>query len=199
MSARSRRGFLVLSAAAVLTNAVVVGTRAEEKQPRRLRLVHAWTGERLDIVYFKDGDYLPDALAKLDRFMRDPVNGEVGQIDRKLYDYLSDLQAALGGEEPLRLHSAYRSAKTNAAWAAQSARVARDSLHMKGQAADVSRGDVDARRLAAAAISLKRGGVGLYGSQIDFIHVDLGPVRSWVSERPQASAPPGWVPDKGSP
>ena len=41
----------------------------------RLRFYHTHTNERLDIIYRRDQNYLPDALAELDHFLRDHRTG----------------------------------------------------------------------------------------------------------------------------
>ena len=74
--------------------------------------------------------------------------------------------------------SGYRSPQTNAFLRSRSNGVAENSLHLVGQAIDIR---VPGRRLSdlrSAALSLKAGGVGYY-PQSDFVHVDVGRVRSW--------------------
>src|ERR1700684_2847875 len=67
----------------------------------RLRFYNTHTNERLDIVYRRGDSYLPEALAKLDRYLRDHRTGEVHHFDPHLFDLLYDLTASLkdsGGE-----------------------------------------------------------------------------------------------------
>ena len=40
-------------------------------QPYRLKLYHTHTGERLDIVYRSGDSYIPEALSRLDHYLRD--------------------------------------------------------------------------------------------------------------------------------
>jgi uncharacterized protein YcbK (DUF882 family) len=56
--------------------------------------------------------------------------------------------------------------------------VALHSLHMTGQAVDVRLPGIPLASLRRAALDLKAGGVGYY-PQSGFVHVDVGPVRSW--------------------
>jgi uncharacterized protein YcbK (DUF882 family) len=56
--------------------------------------------------------------------------------------------------------------------------VAENSLHTRAQAIDIRLGGLDLTDLHRAALSLRRGGVGLY-PRSNFIHVDTGRVRAW--------------------
>jgi uncharacterized protein YcbK (DUF882 family) len=56
--------------------------------------------------------------------------------------------------------------------------VATHSLHMKGQAADITLPGRPLRRLYEAALAMQLGGVGYYPDD-NFIHVDVGRVRRW--------------------
>jgi uncharacterized protein YcbK (DUF882 family) len=49
---------------------------------------------------------------------------------------------------------------------------------MQGMAIDINLGDVKLKNLRKAAIALKQGGVGYYPNS-NFVHVDIGRVRSW--------------------
>jgi len=60
----------------------------------------------------------------------------------------------------------------------RSSGVARNSLHMQGQAADLRVEGRSVRQVAAAAESCSAGGVGRYSGS-NFTHMDCGPVRSW--------------------
>jgi uncharacterized protein YcbK (DUF882 family) len=60
----------------------------------------------------------------------------------------------------------------------QSSGVARNSLHLKGQAADLRLKSRSVGQMAKAAASCAAGGVGRY-SRSNFVHMDCGPVRSW--------------------
>jgi uncharacterized protein YcbK (DUF882 family) len=56
--------------------------------------------------------------------------------------------------------------------------VARNSLHMKGQAADLRLKSRSVAQMAKAAAACNAGGVGKY-SRSNFVHMDCGPVRVW--------------------
>jgi uncharacterized protein YcbK (DUF882 family) len=174
----TRRGFLrTLTIAApmvALPGVVLAGTEAS----RALRFAHTHTGERLAVEYFSGGQYLPDALATVNKFLRDFRTGDVHDIDPRLLDLLHRLVTTTGTSRPFEVISGYRSPHTNAALRQRSDGVASGSLHMKGQAIDLRVGDVPLGKLRAAALSLKAGGVGYYPAS-NFVHVDTGRVRFW--------------------
>jgi uncharacterized protein YcbK (DUF882 family) len=61
---------------------------------------------------------------------------------------------------------------------ARSSGVARDSLHMRGQAADLRLRSRNIAQMASAAATFNAGGVGRYGRS-NFVHMDCGPMRTW--------------------
>lgn len=157
--------------------ASATGKAAEAEH--RLVLYNTHTGERLDIVYRLDDEYIPSAIAKLDYFLRDHWTGEVRHFDPHLYDILSDLTAAVGHpDSEIEIVCGYRSARSNAALRERTAGVAKNSLHIQAEAIDLRMPGVNTEKLREAALSLRRGGVGYYPHS-DFIHVDTGRVRQW--------------------
>lgn len=146
--------------------------------PRELRFLHTHTGERLTVEYFQQGEYLPDALSTVNRFLRDFRTGEVHEIDAGLLDLLHTLTNVTGTSKPFQVISGFRSPKTNAMLRQHSEGVAAGSLHMVGQAIDIRLSDIPLPKLRSAALSVKRGGVGYYPAS-DFVHVDTGRVRFW--------------------
>lgn len=145
----------------------------------RLAFVNTHTGESLDVVYRESGRYLTDAIAEIDRVLRDHRNGEVFPIDRALLDQLDRLGALLAtGTRPFHVISGYRSPATNAMLHARSNGVATRSLHMSGRAIDIRMPGVPLATLHRAALSMQAGGVGYYPGS-NFVHVDTGRSRSW--------------------
>jgi uncharacterized protein YcbK (DUF882 family) len=145
---------------------------------RRIALLNLHTDERLEIEYFRDGTYVPDALSALEVVLRDFRTGERHAIDPALMDYLLEVARRLGVDPSFRVISGYRSPQTNAMLHERSGGVAQRSLHMDGRAIDVRIAGVDCADLAARALDLKRGGVGYYRAS-DFVHLDTGAFRSW--------------------
>ena len=62
----------------------------------------------------------------------------------------------------------------------QSSGVARNSLHMNGQAADIRLDNRSVSQIARAALACQAGGVGRYSGS-GFVHMDCGDVRTWGS------------------
>lgn len=146
--------------------------------PRSLSLVNLHTGEALKAVYWEAGQYIPDAMAALNRVLRDHRTGEVHSIAPGLLDLVTTLTQRLETQQTVQVISGYRSPKTNAALHQASSGVATRSLHMQGQAMDLRIGGVELTRVRDAALSLQRGGVGFYPGS-NFVHVDIGRVRRW--------------------
>jgi uncharacterized protein YcbK (DUF882 family) len=145
---------------------------------RALTFHHTHTGERLTAEYFSAGSYVADALAAINRHLRDFRTGEEHVIDPALLDLLHRLNGLTGSHKPFQVISGFRSPKTNQMLRARSHGVAAGSLHMVGKAIDIRLADVPLPKLQAAALSLRAGGVGYYPLP-DFVHVDTGRVRKW--------------------
>jgi uncharacterized protein YcbK (DUF882 family) len=180
-----RRSFLSAGALAVLTASQVsqyaisagLGTLADARE-RSLSFHNLHTGESLKTVYWADGDYVPQSLTAINHHLRDYRTGEVRDIDRRLLDVLCELRMKLDTTSHLEVISGYRSAATNAMLHNKSDGVAQHSLHIQGMAADIRIPQVSLAALRKAAISLKGGGVGYYPAS-DFVHVDVGRIRTW--------------------
>ena len=172
MSRLSRRQVMVAIAAAPAL------AWAHASEPRVLAFDHLHTGERLEVAYFSAGRYLPDALDAVNHLLRDFRSGDVGTMDPKLLDLLHALRERTGSRRPYQIISGFRSPATNRMLHERSSGVATKSLHMSGQAIDIRVADVPLAGLRAAALSLRRGGVGFYPGS-NFVHVDTGRVRAW--------------------
>lgn len=173
----SRRRLLAAGTLAGVTAAWPCSLLAE-RSTRRIGLSNLHTGEHLDIEYFRDGNYLPDALAAIEKLLRDFRNGEQHAIDPKLMDYLAEAAAQVAMPPTYSVISGYRSSETNERLHERSSGVSQHSLHMQGRAIDVRMQGVDCKDLAARAESLRRGGVGYYRAS-NFVHLDTGAFRTW--------------------
>jgi len=175
----SRRGFLALGCM-TLAAWSLPGRSAAVKAtpPKTLAFYNTHTGESLETCYWRDGSYVPGALADIDLILRDHRSGEVKPIDRGLLDLLFDLKASVGETEPFHVISGYRSPVTNATLRKRSRGVASRSLHLVGKAIDIRVPGLETKALNDAALKLRGGGVGYYPKPA-FVHVDVGRVRRW--------------------
>ena len=168
----------VLAAGLGLAAPALGATAASASVPRSLSVLNLHTGERIAATYFEAGRYLPDALAALDRVLRDHRTGEVHPISSGLIYLVAGLAGHFGQPGAVLVIPGYRSPASNAALHARSSGVATKSLHMQGMAMDIRISGVPLPRLRDAALALGRGGVGYYPDS-DFVHVDVGRVRRW--------------------
>ena len=145
---------------------------------RRIKMYSGRSGESIDTIYWVEGKYIKDALREIDYFMRDWRTNQTISIDTRALDIMAASHNLLGASEPYNMLSGYRTAKTNAMLRSSSRNVARNSLHIRGQAADLRLKSRSVTQLARAAASCSAGGVGNY-SRSNFVHLDCGPIRTW--------------------
>ncbi len=145
---------------------------------RRIRMYSGRTGERIDMIYWIDGKYIKGAVKEVNYFMRDWRTDQVKTIDLRTLDIMAASHNLLDANEPYMLLSGYRSPATNAMLRRRSRAVAKNSLHMTGQAADLRLSSRSVSQVARAATACSAGGVGRY-SRSNFTHMDCGVVRTW--------------------
>jgi uncharacterized protein YcbK (DUF882 family) len=183
-SSISRRGLLgAFAATAVIaapTYSNAAGFLRGGGDIRRLKMYSGRTGESIDTIYWIEGNYIPEAVAEVNRFFRDWRNGQTHQIDTRTIDIVAATQNLLDSSQPYTLISGFRSPQTNAMLRSNSSGVARNSLHLQGQAADLRMQGRSVNQMARAAASCSAGGVGRYSGS-NFVHMDCGAVRSWGS------------------
>jgi uncharacterized protein YcbK (DUF882 family) len=183
----SRRALLRTGGAAVLTASLarpalaapaIIGLR--DTGARTLSFNCYNTGESLKpTTYWADGKYIPDALAEINYALRDDRSGEVFPIAPKVLDLVHQIGRKLDTSCHFEVYSGYRSPKTNAMLRRMNSEVAAHSLHMEGEAVDITLPGRSLKQLHQAALSMRAGGVGYY-PDADFLHVDVGRVRQWV-------------------
>lgn len=146
-----------------------------------LHLYHLHTGESLDVTYRIGNTYLPDAMAKLNHFLRDHRTQDEANYDPREFDVLHSVLAKLGrANGVIEIVCGYRTPESNNYLRTRSAvtGVAEHSQHMESKAIDIRVPGVQTLALRNAALSLGAGGVGYYPVS-QFVHVDVGPVREW--------------------
>jgi len=178
-----RRRFLGLGAAAL---ALPFASRLSAFVPpealppdRALAFYNTHTAEFATVEYCQSGSLVPASLGTINRILRDTRTGEVKDIDLGLLDLLNVLARTLATNEPFHVISAYRSTSTNEYLRKYgSGGVAANSMHLDAKAIDIRVPGVRLRDLYRAAVGLRGGGVGIYPGS-DFVHVDVGRVRTW--------------------
>jgi len=178
-----RRRFLKVAVLSALAAAFpATRSRASSANPalpeKALSLFNTHTGETIQAAYWENGRYVTDALAGFNRILRDHRSGETRAIDPQLLDVLHALSRKLETRAPFHVISGYRSPTSNAALREQGHGVAAGSLHIVGKAIDIRVPGVGLTDLRGSALALGAGGVGYY-PRPDFVHVDVGRVRSW--------------------
>jgi uncharacterized protein YcbK (DUF882 family) len=178
----SRRGLLGAFAATLVvaapTYSNAFGLLKGAGDIRRIRMTSGRTGESIDTIYWIEGEYIPEVMKEINHFMRDWRSGDTVKMDGRTIDIMAASHRLLDVNEPYMLLSGYRCPATNALLRSRSRGVAKNSLHMKGQAADLRLQSRSVGQMAKAASACASGGVGRY-SRSNFVHMDCGPVRSW--------------------
>jgi uncharacterized protein YcbK (DUF882 family) len=160
---------------------------AEAAKPLEPASVEKWvelfnthTSETFSVVFKKGSDFNAAALTRLNHVLRDHRNGQVHEIDPRLFDQLHDLALAAKCEPRFEIISGYRSPESNDKMSARpGSGVARKSLHMQGRALDLRLKRCSCSDLRDLALAAKQGGVGYY-RRSDFVHIDTGAFRTWA-------------------
>lgn len=178
----SRRGligiFAATAVAAAPTMSNAFGILRGSGDIRRIKMYSGRTGESVDLVYWIEGKYVRESLAEINHFMRDWRNGQIKSIDPRTVDIAAAAHRMMDTSEPYMMLSGYRSPQTNAQLRRTTRGVAKNSLHIKGQAADLRLKSRSVSQIYRAARSCNAGGVGKY-SRSNFVHMDCGPIRTW--------------------
>jgi uncharacterized protein YcbK (DUF882 family) len=154
--------------------------RADAPGERRIELHNIHTGEDISIVYKKDGQFVPEALEKLNWFLRDWRANKPTKMDARTIDMVWEIHEELGSKVPIHFVSGYRSPGTNESLRKRGGGQAKHSQHILGKAMDVAFPDVPVQKLRYAGLVREAGGVGYYPtSGVPFVHIDTGPVRMW--------------------
>ncbi|MEJ6388699.1 YcbK family protein [Gymnodinialimonas ulvae] len=172
------RAFAATTVAAAPVMANATGLLRGAGDIRRLNMYNGRAGESLNMIYWIEGEYIAPALEEVNYFMRDWRNDQVTDINIRTIDIMTAAHNLLETSEPYTLLSGYRSAETNAMLRRRSSGVARNSRHIRGEAADLQLQSRSVTQMFNAARSCNAGGVGRY-SRSNFVHMDCGPVRSW--------------------
>ena len=115
MTRRSVLGaFAATAVAAAPTFANAAGFLRGAGDIRRIKMYSGRTGERIDMIYWIEGNYIKDAVSELNYFMRDWRTDGVKSMDLRTVDIMAASHNLLDVSEPYMLLSGYRSPQTNA-------------------------------------------------------------------------------------
>jgi uncharacterized protein YcbK (DUF882 family) len=154
-------------------------------KPRTLDVVRPANGERVKLLYWKDGEMIDSAYQQLCHILRDVNGKKSAAIDPKLLETLWATQAfvaRLGMTKPMEILSGYRTEESNRRLREQGIPAARKSLHTTGRAADIRIAHLHEEVLGELIQSFRQGGVGFYYRQSangGWIHTDTGLNRTW--------------------
>jgi len=185
MSFRSRLIFCLLPV--LLGFGVEAGS---EKGDGRLTLYTYYLKESATLSYREGDRYLPESLKAIEGIFRSRDSNLSMAVDPKLLELLDRIEDHFGVRQ-IEIISGYRSSAFNKELKATGHAVANESFHTKAMAADIHLDEISEKALRDYALSLGLGGVGYYPS-LDFVHVDVGPVRTWGEEGPRKA----WIGEK---
>ncbi len=178
----TRRGllgaFAATTVAAAPFHANAAGFLRGGGDVRRIAMHSGRTGETINMIYWVEGKYIKEALKEINYFMRDWRVDQSIKMDTRTIDIMAAAHGLMDANEPYLMLSGYRSPKTNAMLRSRSGGVAKNSLHMKGMAADLRLKTRNVGQIFKAASACRAGGVGKYSGS-NFVHMDCGTVRTW--------------------
>ena len=179
----SRRGVIGAFASVALIPAAPVfantfGILKGAGDVRSIAMRSGRTGESINTIYWIDGKYIKEALKEINFFMRDWREDRAVTMDTRNIDIVAAAHALLETDEPFQMLTGYRSPHTNAMLRRRSRGVAKNSLHIKGMAADIRLNNRSVSQVARAGVACNSGGVGRY-SRSNFVHLDCGVTRTW--------------------
>lgn len=148
-----------------------------KKGDGRLVIYSYHLDELIDVAFRKDGKYEKKAIKRIENIFRSRLDNKIHPIDIELIELIDLLQDHFHADQ-IELISGYRSTALNKKLKEEGKGVANESLHMKGQAADIHIDEIDEAELAKYARSLNVGGVGYY-PDFDFVHIDTGRIANW--------------------
>lgn len=151
-------------------------------QPRVINVVRKATGEHRRVCYWRDGAVVASGYREACHVLRDVRAEQACAMHINLLNLLCGLQgwlySAYGVTEPYEITSGFRSLETNATTEG----AAKNSLHTRGMAFDGRQPDLPVEYLGRLFAAFQGGGVGFYYDKRNFIHADVGRVRTWSTK-----------------
>lgn len=172
---------LTLSGLGLLLGLVATADSAQGQSfPRgdgRVRIFNYHLNEFAEVDFRQGESILPQGLSQVNALLRSRDNSEQAPIDPRLLDLIDHLQDHFQ-VDTIEIISGYRRKEFNENLLKNGHAVSPVSLHTKGQALDIHIDELREEGLRDYLQGLGLGGVGYYGP-LDFIHIDVGPVRRW--------------------
>lgn len=169
-----------LAALIVAFGFVAAAATGASAETRSLKLYHLHTHEKAEIVYKRNGRYVPEGLRKINIILRDWRRNEPTKMDPRLLDLVWEAYRESGATDYIQVVCGYRSPSTNSMLRSRSRGVAEKSQHMLGKAMDFYIPGVPLKKLRNIGLKMQGGGVGYYPtSGSPFVHMDVGNVRHW--------------------
>jgi uncharacterized protein YcbK (DUF882 family) len=143
-----------------------------------INLVNTKNGESFKGKYRKkDSSYNKEAIEAIHNVFGAQYGKPISEISPRLIEFLDFLEDRLSPGAEIAIISGWRSPKYNTNLRKKGRLAAKASLHQYGMAADIKIDGVLSKRVWNYIKRLGFGGAGYYHS--DFVHVDVGPARSW--------------------
>lgn len=169
-----------LGAAALALGFLSATAGAASAETRSLKFYHLHTHEKAEIVYKRNGRYVPEGLKKINYILRDWRRNEPVKMDPRLLDLVWEAYRESGATSYIQVICGYRAPATNSMLRSRSRGVAQKSQHMLGKALDFYIPGVPLKTLRNIGLKMQGGGVGYYPSSgSPFVHMDVGNVRHW--------------------
>ena len=143
----------------------------------KIKIFNYHLNEFLEIEFKKNGQWIQEAIPKIQHLLRSRDDASTTQIDLTLIDWLDALQDHFEADT-IEIISGYRRKELNDKLLKEGHSVSPVSLHTQGKALDIHIDEIREETLRDYLLSLKLGGVGYYQS-LDFVHLDRGPFRTW--------------------
>jgi uncharacterized protein YcbK (DUF882 family) len=144
---------------------------------RWVKIISVSTGEHFNDLYVHDGVYSIDAIKRFSWTVRDFSANESKLLDPRLMDLLFILHWKYCKDE-IQVISGYRSGKTSL----HSERPILDEQHRNARALDIRLPGMDSEQIVKDFEAFIFGGVSSFPA-LNFLHVDMGPLRKASTER----------------
>ncbi len=142
-----------------------------------IRLYNYHLDEFAEISFRKNGKIIQAGFDQIHHLLRSRDNEEIIPIDIRLLDLIDSIQDHFK-IDTVEIISGYRRKELNSELLKTGHSVSPVSLHTQGKAIDIHIDEIREETVRDYALKLRVGGVGYYGP-LDFVHLDVGPVRQW--------------------